>query len=322
MNWNSGPADLVSVVIPTVGRASLLETVKSVQNQTYSTIEILVVQDGVDEQAKTQLETLGDRRIRVLTQFPPRGASAARNLGVREARGRYIAFLDDDDTFLPAKLAIQVIVSKQQPNDRFYVVCSALVDWENRREVWPRRFPLPTESIADYLFSRSLKARRAFLQTSCLLIPRNLLLDIPFNEDLEQHQDWDWLLEAELDGVQLIPIKEPLVRYRVHNAAGSISTRATWRNSLAWLRRRRSSFSRETYSFFIATYVMDRAQAQERFSRSMLSKLLHEFMSVGRPNFIAWVYLAVSFLQMKRFIRDLSRQNCQDVALPHDPDLR
>ncbi len=299
---------LVSVVIPTIGRSSLMRAVASVQAQSYTALEILVVQDGADELTRRELEQLGEPRMRVLTQAMPKGAAAARNLGITAAEGTYIALLDDDDVFMPGKIAAEVERASAEPDDHFILACAALVEGEGCEEQWPRRFLHAGEAWASYLFAREWRAKRAFLQTSCLFAPRTLLLRLPMDETLEQHQDWDWLLEAEASKVRLISIDQPLTRYRMHNTAGSISGRTHWTASLKWAQGRCASFTPETYAFFIAIQVLGKARAQEAVSRRMLRILLHEFCTVGKPTPLAWAFFLLNFLQLGKLLRALTRR--------------
>lgn len=111
---------LVSVVIPTYKRSDMLcRAVDSVRNQTYSNLEILVVDDNIrgDEYAvelRHKLEKYkDDRRVKLVTQEVHINGAAARNAGIREAKGEYLAFLDDDDWWEPEKIACQVEYLKQ-----------------------------------------------------------------------------------------------------------------------------------------------------------------------------------------------------------------
>lgn len=105
---------LVSVVIPYFNRADWLKlAVESVLSQTYENLEVIVVDDGSDDRPAF-LEAVRDGRVRYVRQAH-RGASAARNQGLRLARGTYIAFLDADDVYLPEKLEVQVARMEAEP---------------------------------------------------------------------------------------------------------------------------------------------------------------------------------------------------------------
>ncbi len=95
---------LVSVIIPVYNRGHLLpRTIKSVLSQTYKNLEILVVDDGSSEDIKGIAEGFNDQRIRCLRHDKNRGICAARNTGIKAARGEFISFLDSDDEYLPER---------------------------------------------------------------------------------------------------------------------------------------------------------------------------------------------------------------------------
>ena len=106
---------LVSVIIPTYNRATLVvEAVASALAQTYRDFEVLVVDDGsTDGTLKALAPFLGE--VKLLRLSRRRGVSAARNLGIRAARSRWLAFLDSDDLWLPEKLARQMAFLAQRP---------------------------------------------------------------------------------------------------------------------------------------------------------------------------------------------------------------
>lgn len=109
---------MVSVVIPTHNRADLLpRAIKSVQAQTWTDLEIVVVSDGSEDDTKAVVEALAkdDDRIKFIEYFPARGGNIARNTGIENASGEYVAFLDDDDEFMPEKLEKQMAVMQSDP---------------------------------------------------------------------------------------------------------------------------------------------------------------------------------------------------------------
>lgn len=117
-NGGTFEPDLVSVVIPTYNRAALVPAaINSVVAQTYKKFEIIVVDDGsTDEtQAVIQREFGGDSRIRYFKKENG-GVSSARNYGLRQSRGEYVAFLDSDDVWLPGKLKLQVECLRRLPS--------------------------------------------------------------------------------------------------------------------------------------------------------------------------------------------------------------
>ena len=102
----------VSAVIPTRNRHQLvLRAVHSVLTQTYENLEAIVVIDGPDSVTRSALGAIVDPRLRVVELEHSVGGSDARNRGVREARGEWVALLDDDDEWLPSKIEKQVDVA-------------------------------------------------------------------------------------------------------------------------------------------------------------------------------------------------------------------
>jgi len=99
----------VSVVLPTFNRADTVgRAIRSVLDQTFTDLELIVVDDGSTDDTVAVLARFADPRLRVLRSTVNRGVSAARNKGIEEARGRFIAFEDSDDSWRPQKLQRQI----------------------------------------------------------------------------------------------------------------------------------------------------------------------------------------------------------------------
>ncbi len=106
----------VSVVLPTYNRAqSLPGAMRSVLDQSFGDLELIIVDDASTENIEAIVADFGDPRIRYLRLDHNSGAAAARNVGMAETRGQYIAFQDSDDIWLPGKLARQVELLEGQP---------------------------------------------------------------------------------------------------------------------------------------------------------------------------------------------------------------
>lgn len=107
---------LISVIIPTHNRAQELKrSVESVLKQTRQDFEIIIISDGSTDNTPDTVTSFNDPRIRFFQHEVCKGASAARNTGLRAAKGKYIAFLDDDDEWLPTKLEKQLPVIEKSP---------------------------------------------------------------------------------------------------------------------------------------------------------------------------------------------------------------
>lgn len=119
---------LVSVVIPTYARTDTLSrALNSILNQTYKNLEIIVVDDNPPEspyRAMTaqRIAQYQDERIRYIQNKENLGGAGSRNAGIQEARGNYIAFLDDDDEYYPEKIEKQMAVFQESKNNRLALV--------------------------------------------------------------------------------------------------------------------------------------------------------------------------------------------------------
>jgi glycosyltransferase involved in cell wall biosynthesis len=101
----------VSVILPVYNRMGLVErAVRSVLNQTYPELELIVIDDASTDNTKETLKHILDERIKIIQHKENLGAAAARNTGMKVARGEYIAFQDSDDVWLPEKLERQMAV--------------------------------------------------------------------------------------------------------------------------------------------------------------------------------------------------------------------
>lgn len=104
--------EIISVIIPTFGRIDRLKSaIKSVCDQTYRNLEIIIVDDNIDNKIKSEVKKIvnafADKRIVVLSNKINMGAALSRNEGIKAAAGKYISFLDDDDEYFPEKIEKQ-----------------------------------------------------------------------------------------------------------------------------------------------------------------------------------------------------------------------
>lgn len=229
---------LVSAIVPTRNRADLVAlAVRSVLAQTMTDLEVVVVVDGPDLATEQVLAAFDDPRLRVLVLPEPRGASAARNAGVDVARGTWVAFLDDDDEWLPVRLERQLRMA--EPDQRVLITSLARVETPHGTYVWPTELPAPAEPIDAYLFERrSWFLGAAFLQTSTWLLPRTLFQEVRFRPEGDPHDDWDFVIRlGNRHGARIVMVPEPLVVFRYEQPRPSLGRAAQWRQSFDWLDR-------------------------------------------------------------------------------------
>ena len=271
---------LVSVVIPTRGRPQwVVRAVTSALSQSYLWLEVIVVADGRDPETALALRGIDDERLRLIELGEPAGGSEARNVGVRAARGEWVAFLDDDDEWAAQKVEKQMEAAAHIRARHPIISSRLLAIGSEGNSVLPRRLYSPGENVANYLFCRTgLSYGDGILQTSTLMTKRSLLLEVPFLKGLKQHQDWDWLLKvARRTDVEIAMLPEALTLMRVAGQGESVSRAADWKASLDWAKMVRPAMGAKAYSFFIATECVPRARkcgagpvAQLRLFREMV----------------------------------------------------
>lgn len=209
----------VSVVIPAYNRPAMLRrAVASALAQTHDDLEVLVVDDGSEDDLAAALADIADPRLCVMRHKVNRGASAARNTGIAHATAPFVAFLDSDDEWLPR------MVERQLRRFRSAAAETVLV-YAGVRQVPPRRPPRAQYPRGD--LAQALLVRNLIGGTSCVMARRDALMAIGgFDESLPSAQDWDLYIRlARLGPVEAVD--EPLVVYYRHAESITGSARST-----------------------------------------------------------------------------------------------
>lgn len=205
----------VSVVIPTHNRRDLIqETIQSVLDQTFEDFEILVVDNGSTDDTRQVVCGICDSRIHYIYQGNTGRPAGPRNTGIRNARGKYIAFLDSDDLWLPHKLALQVeVLDRQQDIGLVFGQLQGFGDGIVEGNPWPRI----SEAKFGKIF-KSLFLSWNFIPCLTVVTRREVLERIGgFDEEpaLKAVEDFDlWLRIARVCNIQFVP--EVLSKYRFH----------------------------------------------------------------------------------------------------------
>ncbi len=200
---------LVSVIIPTFNRAwSIKRAVDSVLNQTFRDFELIVVDDGSNDNTLEILKKYDDK-IQIISQINL-GVSAARNSGIKHSRGEYVAFLDSDDEWLPKKLEAQIGYLNENPSVN---ICQTVERWIRYGKFV--NIPNVHKKVGGNIFEQSLK--KCMITCSSVIMRKSLLDEVGlFNETMPACEDYDlWLRITYKYEVGLLE-KEYLVRYGGH----------------------------------------------------------------------------------------------------------
>ena len=208
----------VSVIIPTFNRCSPLKNaIESVLAQTFQDFEIIVVNDGSTDQTSKYLSTLKDRRFRYIEFETNRGGSFARNEGIKQAKGEYIAFLDDDDYWESTKLEEQIHLIQEQNVDLCYTGLN-LYTYNNKFIKYAFHRP---RYVNLY---RSIMNDNFFGGTSSILVKKKLVEEAGcFDHNLPALQDYDLFIRLIKHGCTIKGINKPLVKYYIVDVNRSIS---------------------------------------------------------------------------------------------------
>ncbi|SHH14430.1 glycosyltransferase family 2 protein [Virgibacillus chiguensis] len=209
----------VSVVIPTHNRANLLKNaVDSVIKQTYKNLEIIIVSDGSTDETEVLLSEYKrvDSRIKAIHYYPNKGGNYARNLGIKNSTGEYVAFLDDDDEWMEKKIELQI---KQFTNNpKLGLIYSGT-------EITYTQYGISYESIPKKTgdLSKDILISNYIGTTSCVIVKKEILnLVGGFDTALKAKQDYDlWIRVCQHASVGAV--KEALVKYKNSNTTNQIS---------------------------------------------------------------------------------------------------
>ena len=212
---------LVSVIMPAYNTGRYVaESVRSVQEQTHTAWELVVVDDGSTDDTREVVQALAsaDARVRYV-QRENGGQAAARNTGLGEARGRLVAFLDADDLWLPGKLEAQIAVMEQTGvdlvyTDGYFFSEDGVVSEEERFNI------LPGEARGVEMFRTLFTSNR--IGTLSVLVKREALDAVGLFDEGRAYQnseDYDLWLRLAKGGASFYGMTEKLMRYRRHAAS-------------------------------------------------------------------------------------------------------
>lgn len=201
---------MISVVLPTFNRANrLVRAVECVLGQTHHDLELILVDDGSTDETPNIVRTFEDRRLRYIRLPSNVGQAAARNIGIREAAGAFVAFQDSDDIWLPHKLELQLKVLNNQESV-IGVYCD-LMRIPKAGEPYVIATPEPVLGAIANRKTRHYQTYGIGIQ-SCLFRTEPLRASGGFWEDLRAFEDLELLLRlVQLNRICRLPM--PLVHY-------------------------------------------------------------------------------------------------------------
>lgn len=286
------------MVIPSRGRPTLLRrALASVSSQTVAPREVTVVLDGADAALEAELRRRGDLPLRVVVVDPPRGGAHARNVGVESLDSPLVAFLDDDDVWLPRKLERQLPLMEQSEASYTRVAAD-----EGRSSSVAPALGIGSTDVSEYLFDRRRPWGGAgLILTSTILAHTDLMRRVAFDASLAHHHDWDWALRAGRV-TRLAFCGEVLTIWHVDEGRPRLSTDVDWRETLDWAQSRRPLFTPRAYSGFLLVNAY--TIALRTSGRRAAPTLVREATARGAPTLSQWlIFGALTLLPTKGAVR-------------------
>jgi glycosyltransferase involved in cell wall biosynthesis len=219
----------VSVIIPAYNAAKFIRTtIESVLGQTFQDLEIIVVNDGSTDNTQEILQNYGDKILYLPKENG--GVSSARNLGIENAKGKYIAFLDADDVWLPEKLERQVELLESNEEIGLCYVAAQKVD-----EDLNYLSCIEANSYEDYTESLLLNLNIVAGSCSSAMVRRDVIQQTDgFDRKFTTYADWEMWLRLSLL-TKFAPVNEELVKYRIVKGSMSSKPEVSKRDALGVL---------------------------------------------------------------------------------------
>lgn len=212
---------LISVIIPTKNRCTLLSrAVNSVLSQTLNDFEVIIINDGSTDQTKQYLTSLESAKTTVINLSHSCGGGVSRNEGIKKATGKYLAFLDDDDTWEPTKLAEQLNIMRLHPPG----ICHTGINVYSKNKTF-KKYIFKHPKFSDRF--QSIMYNNFIGTTSSIMVSSTIAKKIEgFNPSLPALQDWDFYIRMLQTGCSLSGINKPLVNYFFIDTKQSVSLNA------------------------------------------------------------------------------------------------
>lgn len=206
---------LVSVVIPTYKRPGMLgRAIDSILDQTYDNLEIIIVDDNnVDSEYRNKTEKFMEKYLSLsnlsyIKHNTNKGGAVARNTGIKKSKGKYIAFLDDDDEYYGGKIELQLKKIIETKVSFVTCFCSSFDEDGRKIKTYDNSY------YGNPLFEHM---KNNIAGTSLLLIEKKAILDVGLFEDVPSQQDHILILKLLANGHKVATVEEVLVKYNEHN---------------------------------------------------------------------------------------------------------
>lgn len=275
--------ETISVIITTYNRKweVLKRALESVLGQTYSNIEILIINDNpynksLRQEIETKIKQYNDNRISYYCMDKNRGACYARNYGIKRSKGKYIAFLDDDDEWLPEKLEKQY--GKMKKSDNIGLVYCNFLMIDKRRKIRHKKSKIENDILVKMLEGNKIGS------TSFPLIKKECFRTCGgFDTKLESCQDWDMWLRI-------------IKKYKVAFCQEFLGTYYIGNDGITADNKKRT----QGWDFIIRKYIMDyvnHPEAMVKYMKDIIKYCQDDVYHMLKYQLLTYLFLLLSKLQ-------------------------
>lgn len=243
---------LVSIIIPCYNDAKYIEqSVNSALNQTYPIKEVIVVDDGSDDETKVILNKLAPQITKLIIQ-ENQGQSSARNVGIKEAKGNYILVLDSDDFFEPTFCEKAVAVFERRKEVK---IITSFVNRFIANEIVDVFKPNGGD-ISQFLSNNQATG-------SCMFLKSDFEKINGYDELMRKgYEDWEFYIRLLQNGGEAYVIQEPLFNYRLRNDSTTSKANKIKYNLLKYIYIKHKDLYTANYELFI-THLLNRIEREE-----------------------------------------------------------
>ena len=210
----------ISIIIPAYNaEQTIIKTIESVQKQTFTDYEIIVIDDGSTDRTKDVVSKIEDRRLKILT-YQNAGAATARNRGIAQATGKYLAFIDADDLWTSDKLELQLEALQKNPTAGVAYSWTTSVFLYKQKEVW---YPCNPVLFEGNVYPKMLLGNFIASGSNPLIRQEAILSVGGFDSDLLHCEDWDFYLRLAAKWEFVLVPKSQII-YRLSLTSKSLKT--------------------------------------------------------------------------------------------------
>lgn len=253
-----GATPVVSVITPFFDRKQLFpDLLSTLREQTFADFELIIVDDGSrDGLAHDVAAARAPFPIRFF-RFPEnRGAASARNAGIEAATGQYVAFLDSDDAWHPEKLKLQLGQLEKASTPHLVSLTRQFIRG-TIAHIAPRRLMTEQDDVGSYLFLQG-----GIIQSSMMMLRRELAARVRFEEGSRGHDDWSFALRLQSAGARFAMLGQPLTIY--DDTGGRLRRSPTYSAArLGWLGQRRAQLGEAPYWAAVAAVASHLRQSEQ-----------------------------------------------------------